>query len=470
MTRAAVTLSVGEVLGKLATLLMLGLLARALGVADFGAFSFGLGLGLLLASATTLGLDQRLVQLTGGDPQSLSARLSSLLAVRLSLAAAVVVLSAAVLPLAVADDVRWHVTLALVAAACCDGVTEAFRSAASARHVQGGPAVVLVVQRFLALGLVVAAVELGGGITGAALGYLAASVVGVVLMALVGRVRADVRPSPAAVTRGHVRDYVVAVRVTGLNDLVSMALFRVDVVIIAWLAGTVAVGYYTAAYRLLETVLFISWSVARVILPALADTSLRAVERSRTVATAIVVVTAVYLPYTALLLTRGEELVALLFGEDFGSRAIILWLAPAPLFFGVAQVALIALLALRPDPAVLLASTLALVANVALDVALIPLYGPAAAAAATTAAYAVQAVVVVVALRRRVAPVHVRRALVVCTGAAVVAGATMLLPVHVVLAALVGGVVYVGLWWLASRRWDRPTHDLVRSVLTSGAS
>ncbi|APH00795.1 hypothetical protein ASJ30_03975 [Janibacter indicus] len=468
MTRAAAVLSLGEVLGKLATLLMLGLIARGLGVADFGAFSLGLGLGLLLASATTLGLDQRLVQLTGTDPGSVSARLSSLLALRLLLGAVVIGGSALVLPLG--EQVPWPVVLALVAAGCCDGLTEAFRSAASTRHVQSGPALVLVVQRFLGLGLVVLTLWLGAGLIGAALGYLTAAMVGLLLMAATAWRYGRVRPSPFAVTRAHVRDYLVAVRITGLNDLASMALFRIDVVIVAWLAGTVAVGYYTAAYRLLETVLFISWSVARVILPALADTSLPAPERSRTVSAALVAVTAVYLPYTALLLTRGEELVALLFGTEFGSTAIILWLAPAPLFFGAAQIGIIALLAIRPDSAVLLASTLALAVNVGLDLALVPVWGPAAAAAATTAAYAVQATVVLIALRRRIAPLHVRRALAVCAGTVVVAGATMLLPGHVLTAGVVGGLVYVSLWSLASRRWDRPTHDLVRSILRPGTS
>lgn len=470
MTRAGVTLSVGEVLGKLATLAMFGVLARALGVSEFGIFSLGIGLGALLSSVTTLGLDQRLVQLAGSDPASLSARLSSLLALRGALAIAVVAASAVVLPVLVDDPSVRHTALVLVVAGCADTFAEAFRSAASVRHVQTGPAVVLVVQRLLALGLVLLALTLGAGTTGAALAYLAASVAGVALMAATARRRADVRPGARAVSRAHTGEFVAAVRVTGLNDLVSMALFRLDVVLLAALAGTVAVGHYTAAYRLLETVLFVSWSVARVILPALADGTSDPAARSRTVSGALVVVSAIYLPYAALLLTRGEEIVRLLFGDDFGSSAVIMWLAGAPLFFGLAQVGIAALLALRPDPAVLAASSLALVVNVALNALLVPTWGAAAAAATTTLAYLVQALVLLRALHRTIPSRGVVRAAALSAGASVLAGLAMLAPVPLVPAALAGGAVYAVAWWLGTRRWDRPTLDLLRTVLAPGAS
>lgn len=465
MTRAGVTLSAGEILGKLATLAMLGVLARVVGVSEFGAFSFALGLGLLLSSVTTLGLDQRLVQLAGGEPTSLSARLSSLLAMRLALTLVVVLGAALVLRLTLDEPGRWAPSLALVVAACADTVIEAFRSAASVRHVQSGPAVVLVVQRFLALGLVVLALHLGTGVAGAAAAYCAASLTGVVLMAGTARRQADVRPRPGLVTREHTADFVSAIRVTGLNDLVSMALFRIDVVLLGWLAGTVAVGHYTAAYRLLETVLFISWSVARVLLPALSDSSAGSPDRNRAVSGALIIVSAIYLPYAAVLLTRGDELVGLLFGDEFGSVAIIAWLALAPLFFGIAQVSLSALLSLRPDPAVLLASSLALVANLAIDLALIPVWGAPAAAAATTVSYLVQATVLLVALRRRFPHTRVRRNLVLSAGASVVAAGVMLLPLPTLVGLVLGGLVYVAAWVLATRHLDPGTYRMVRGVM-----
>ncbi|GAA3611187.1 hypothetical protein GCM10022199_13810 [Marihabitans asiaticum] len=468
MTRAGLTLGVGEIIGKLATLVMLGVLARVLGVADFGVFSLGLGLGVLLGAVATLGMDQRLVQLAGQEPESLSARLSSLLALRLTLALAVIAGAAVVLPQVLSDWREALVAIILVVAGSTDSIIEAFRSAASSRHHQSGPAVVLVIQRCLALVLVLTALHLDGGMVGAAGAYLLAAAVGALLMAVTAYRGADILPRPRLVSRAHVRDFTAAIRVTGLNELTAMALFRVDVLLIAWLAGTVAVGHYTAAYRLLETVLFISWSVTRVILPALADSSPASPDRSRTMTGALVIVIAAYLPYGAVLLVRGDEILGLLFGAPFADPTIIGWLALAPLLFAIAQIYTSALLAVRPDPAVLAASVAALVVDIGLGLLLIPRWGAPAAAAATTLSYAVQAVVVVRALGGVVAAAALIRSVLVCLAATLLALLTMLLPLPLLPALVLAGVVYTVIWWTATTRWDRPTHQLVRTVTRRG--
>ena len=48
----------------------------------------------------------------------------------------------------------------------------------------------------------------------------------------------------------------------GVDTVVAMALFRIDQVLLGAMKGDAAVGVYAAAYRLLETMLFVSWAVA----------------------------------------------------------------------------------------------------------------------------------------------------------------------------------------------------------------
>lgn len=465
MSRASLALAAGEIVGKLATLALFSLMARALGVGEFGVFSFGLGAGLLLSSAVTLGFDQRLVQLAGGDPHSLSQRLSTLLALRGLLTLVVVGVTAAALPFLTDEPGRRTIVLVMVLAGCCDTITEAFRSAASTRHVQTGPAVVLVIQRVLALVLVAAALVAGWRAPGAAVAYCAASLVGLVLMGLVASRRAGATPAPSLVRRAHARDFLISVRVTGLNDLVSMALFRIDVVILAMLAGDVAVGHYTAAYRLIETVLFVSWSVCRVILPAMADGATSPAHRSRIAAGALSVIVAVYLPYAALLAVRGDDLVELLFGEAYVDSGILVALALAPLFFGVAQVAINSLLALSPDPIVLRASAVALGLNLALNMLLIPRFGAAAAAATTTLAYLAQALVAMRGLRRELRPDGVRRSLLVAGAATLLSAVVLVLPLPALVAVGLGGMTYAAAWWLASSRFDPVSSGFVRNAM-----
>ena len=464
MTFGAAILSLGEILGKIATLVTLSLVAQRLGPAQFGVFNFGLGLGVLLAAGVTLGFDQRLVQLVGGDPGSLSARLSSLLALRSALSVLVLTVTLIVVEVLGGDPTRRVVVLVMVTCACVDATVEAFRTAANIRGVQVVPAAVLVLQRLTALVLVIVALNHGSGIVAVAAAYASASVFGLVLMALASRRMANICPRPRRVTSGHVRDFVCVVGITGANEVVSMALFRVDVVILALLAGDIAVGHYSAAYRLLETVLFVSWSVCRVVQPVLADTSGQGPTRRDVLGAASALLCAVYLPYSALLITRGGDVTALLFGPEFRTPELMYGLAFAPILFALAQLATTALLAVRPDPFVLVASLAAFGVNVVGNVAFVPAFGATAAAVMTSLSYGVQALACM--HRAREVGFHVRGVgVLIAVVASLVAAAVMTWAGPLWLALLAGGVVYLSLWLVLTRRWDAEGMVFVRSVV-----
>lgn len=449
IARAVVALSVAEILGKVASLVTFTLVARALGVAGFGVFSFGLGLGVLLAAISSLGLDDRLVQLSGRRPARLRQLLAALLLLRLVLGVVVVAVVLLVMSLR-SGPISWAV-VCLVATGIIDTVTDAFRAAAASRHSQEGPALVLVVQRFVAVALVGLILLVGGGLS--AVAYLSASCVGACAMAVASG-RAGGRPSWTAVTRHDFGDHLRAVPVNGVNEVVSMALFRIDTLLLAGIAGVVAVGHYNAAYRLLETVLFVSWSLSRVLTPSLSAAQIDPGVFATTIRTGYTLISAIYLPYCAVLLVRGDELVALLFGPGFAQLHVVAWLAVTPLLFGMAHLSGSALLARRPGPIVLIASAAALVINIALNLALIPRWGAAGAAAATSGSYLVQMGVNYTGLRRRVPDARVDRGVLVAAGCATLMGVVLLAPAPALAAIAVGVLVYVAAWDFASRRYD----------------
>ena len=59
----------------------------------------------------------------------------------------------------------------------------------------------------------------------------------------------------------------------GVSGLVLMLLFRVDMVLLARLRGDAEVAVYSVAYRLLETVLFVSYAVHQAVFPVMSATS-----------------------------------------------------------------------------------------------------------------------------------------------------------------------------------------------------
>ena len=417
----AITLAASEILGKISSLVLFLVCAHVLGLEEFGLLSFGLGVGLLVAVLPSMGLDARLVQLSSSDPSCGDACLGALLRIRATVCAVIVPVVVLVVVLTTAGPNHVAAVIMLVVASLLDTFSDAFRAACGARQRQHRTALVLVVQRLLGLVLVVVLLAMFGQVWAAALGYLISVGFGLVGMADAAR-RAGARPAFRGA--GHeVRRLLAAARVMGLEAVATMGLFRIDTVLIGVLLSQAAVGAYSAAYRLLEAVLFVSWTLSRAYVPVIASRGHDRGHVRRWAQRCSVVVLALYVPYGIALALRGDDLIALLFGEEFVTPGIMLSIAAAPLMFGVAHLSASVLLALRPDPVVLRASVTALVANVGLNLLLIPWWGIVGAGVATTVAFVVQSAILLRVLNDRVGSLFEPRRVLVVVAASAFAGA-----------------------------------------------
>lgn len=461
--QTALSLAASEILGKIASLVVFVVCARVLGLEEFGVYSFGLGVGLLLAVLPSMGLDARLVQLASAEPRCVHACLGALLLIRATVFAAVIGPVVVVLALVTPGANHFAAVLMLVVASLLDTFSDAFRAACGARQRQHRTAVVLVVQRVLGLVLVVGLLTLHAQVWAAALAYL-----GSVVFGLAGMADAARRAGAVPVLRGtgrEVRRLLAAARVMGLEAVATMGLFRIDTVLIGALLGPAAVGAYSAAYRLLEAVLFVSWTISRAYVPVIASHATNRLQVRHWARRCSLAVVALYLPYGVALLLRGDEILALLFGAEFVTPLLMLSIAAAPLMFGVAHLAASVLLALRPDPVVLRASVVALVLNVGLNLVLIPWWGIVGAGAATTAAFVVQAWILLRTLRAEVGLVFEFRRVGVVGLASVAAGLAMTVPAPPLLSIAAGAVTYVVSWIAISWVVDPSAVSELRSVL-----
>ena len=446
---AVLALGGSELLGKVATLLNFLVLARVLGVAEFGVFSFGLSLGLLLAVLPSLGLDERLVQLGSARPDLLDRCYGALVAIRLVVSAAVMAVTVAVLVVTMPTADAVTVAL-LVASGVVDTLTDAARGACCAVQRQQLGALVLVVQRFSAFGLSCGALLLTGRAEYAAAGYFVATCVGVVGMLLAAR-RAGARMRIRG-SRAEARMVLAAAPVMGVGAVAAMGVFRIDATMIGLMLGTTAVGVYGAGYRIFESILFVSWSLSRVYMPVIARRPADHEHVRLWARRALVVVCAAYLPYGVFLALRGPDLVRLLFGPEYVHPGVLLGLAAGPLLFGIAHLASSVLLALRPDPIVLIAGIVALVANVALNLWLIPIWGITAAAFATSFAFLAQSVVLMRALTRIAGSIVPYAALAGVVVASACAGVVAELVHDVAIALPASALTFVVVWAASGSR------------------
>jgi O-antigen/teichoic acid export membrane protein len=464
--RAVLALAVAEVVGKVATFAIIVAAARKLGQGGFGAFAYDLALALLLGTFSDWGYDAIVTRRGSRDRGALETSYADLVLWRSLLSVAVLAaLAAALWSAGLLHQARYQALLVLAASALIDALSDAGRAAAAALNKQASTAFVLVGQRVMTAIVALSLLLTGVGLRGLSFGYLAGSVAGVAAMALTVRhLGVPVRWSKAS--RRGITSMVRESMAIGINGLVSDALFRLDSVLLGLLAGTVAVGRYAAAYRLLETVMFVNWAVARAVFPVMAAAKggwqvRRGVERG------IAVCAFAFVPYAALLLLRGGDLLRLLYGGSYTERVtdVLAWLSVAPFAFGVAYLFSYALVALDRQRIVLVGSVTALVANTVANVLVIPHFTDEGTAATTTLSYVLEACVLVIPLSRSIGRLRVGRGLVAPLVAAIPCCVVLLLPIPVIPAGLAELAVYLVSWWIVGRRVDPESVAVMRTFI-----
>ena len=466
--RNAAVAAAADIAGKVATLAFAIAAARILEDVGFGEFSYALSFSLIAATLISAGFNPQIVQRASADPPSLPYVLSEVIVWRIGLTVPVLI-GTMVLAVFIRPSGTSLVALSLVlVASLIDVFSDTARAAAAARQNLTGVSLALVVQRFAAAGLGIAAMVLGFGVVGVAATYFGASLIGLLLV--IRSVRGlGVTAGLRYVTRSGLATTGRTSGVLAVDSVISMSLFRVDQVLLGSLQGARAVGIYAAPYRLLETVLFLSWAVSRAVFPVMSAAKTPGRIR-RGVEEGIAAVALVYVPFGVGLWFEAGEVIRLLFGEEFAAEGAVIarWLSAAPLVFGINFLANYGLLALAKRWQTVVSSLVAAVFNIALNLILIPRYSGQGAAIATTASDGLEAVIILVVLTRAIGWVRLDRALAVPFIASAVMGAVLwALRINVILEVLIGGLVYAALWFLLARRF-RPEHVQVLKSLVPG--
>jgi O-antigen/teichoic acid export membrane protein len=235
----------------------------------------------------------------------------------------------------------------------------------------------------LSSAITVAVLAAGGGVVALLAGALAASIV----MSLFARVLTGDAGAAPAMPPGALRVLLRRALPFGLLMLGFALFYRIDMVMLEWLAAPGELGRYAAAYRFLDAVIALAAALGGPLFPRLSSLAVAAPgEARRLLEVGWRPLLALGLPLTAGTVLLADDLVALLFGAEFAGAAPLLRLlilGTLPLFWAsVANHALIA--ADRVWPLVGVYAISALV-NVAGNLLLIPGGGAAGAAVATLA-------------------------------------------------------------------------------------
>jgi O-antigen/teichoic acid export membrane protein len=445
----------GELLGKLATLVVYAVLAREGGETEVGVLVLALAVCQIATMPVDVGIDRVFVREVVADPSEYPHRFAEVLGVKLALAVPTIVVTLAV-SFAYPETVRNSIAI-LLFAFLLESLMRTLHSVFVALERSDLIARCIVLQRLLAAVLGVGAITAGFGVVGVAAGYAAGVVAGLAWSAVLLR-----RHVGAPHWRPSIHGWRRRARLSlpfATQDIFTILLFKLDAVVLSILASEAIVGRYGSAYRLLESTFFITVALGAAFSPMFtylnrdSDPPVNAAFGS-SLKLALVLLTPIGVAFACL----PEPICRLFFGPGFeGSAEPLRILAPVVVILGVVSLSSSVVVSRNRPSGIVRASGAMVILNLVLNLILIPPWG---ASGAATAMLVTEAVFVFIVLRfagaAMEAPVPWGRTLLAPFVATVAMAAVVLALSAAWVAALAAGLVAYVLVYVAVERVTAP--------------
>jgi O-antigen/teichoic acid export membrane protein len=350
---------------------------RVLGPSDVGHYAWLVVVIGYFDILLGFGMNTWLTREVARAPEQLGRELGRVLLARVALWVALALVALALVgplaePLAVTPAVGLALLLLTLAEAPA-GLSTALSALFFARERMEYPAAVSVVSNVLKVTLGLLALALGYSFVGLAAVALVVNVVTLAILLtlfadLVGRPRLAFAP---AASLSVVRDSYSFM----LNDLLASLFFRIDSLLLRPMAGSVALGWYSAAYRVVDGLGIIPAQFTLALFPLLARRGQTdPLALARVYRRALKVLLVIALPASVGIALLAEPLIGLFAGpayvpESAWALRLLIWFLPFSFVNGVTQYVLIAVDRQR---FLTIAFAVATAFNLAANLALIP--------------------------------------------------------------------------------------------------
>lgn len=360
---------VADVCARLAAFVLLIVLARKLGASEYGIFTYALALVTVVSAFVDSGQRAVLTREVAREPRLVHTYFANTAALQLAIALPALAVALG-LALASGGAVTAEVVVLLGAATVADALTGTCTAVYAALDRFALVPLALIPPRVLVAATGIAAVYAGASVQTVALIYLAGSVAGLALAAGL-MMRRVIRPR-LSITPGSWMMMLRSAVPVMLTGAFAAVLLRVDTAMLAVFEPARTVGEYGAAYRFLDAVIFVAWSLSAALLPTFARSAGgRAIRPMFVRASHAALGIGLAAGLVAALLAR--PLVEVLFGPDYsGAVTATRLLSPALALYPLAQVSAILLVARRRQRLVAVAIGLVAVENIVANLFLIP--------------------------------------------------------------------------------------------------
>ena len=350
--------------------------ARKLGVAEFGTFASAFGAYYLALAAVDLGFGLVLGRDLARHPENRARLFATALRVQGAWAVGMAIVVVALGVLAGVDTTRGEVLLVLAPGVAAAGLG-AGRQVFLVLFRTGRVAALDLATNAAASGLAIMLAVTGAGAVGVAAALSAGTVANSLLVAVAAR-----RLVPLERSRpGDAKRLVKVAVPLGIASLLSSVYFTIDLVLLGWLVGPAALGAYGAATKILTLLVMLPGLVLSAALPGFARLDADGSGVGVLAGRVLHWLTSFGLPWCIGAFVFAGPIVRLAFGDGYGAAVPlvrVLALAGAvALLANILGTLLVARGAVRP---MLKQNALALILNVAGNLLLVPRYGVMASA------------------------------------------------------------------------------------------
>lgn len=448
-----------EVISKVTSVVLYAVMARELGQAGFGEFTFVISLCMLLLVLAGPGTNDILTREIARDRATLPKLLWSAISVKSVLGVPAIALAYLIAAMAGYDtDVQLAVVL-LGASQLVETVSKSLQSTFLAYDDLRPVAKALLLQRTTTTVVGIAVLATGGGLVAISAVFLLGAVLAPIylfrqLISLRGWV-------PVTLSLTAARQLYVLAFPLGLSAVFTTVLFRVDAVILAWFKPDAIVGLYGAAYRVLDSTLFLSWTFVSALMPTL---SRGGEGHTSAFQGGSKVLLAVLAPIGLIFALFAEPIMRIIYGPDYTDGATALRLLGATaMLFGLSHLAQTTLVTQDRQKVIPWLTGGFAIQNVALNFVLIPPLSLEGAALATSITEVTRCTVLFVLAR----PGHISlvRIAIGPVGAGLVMVGIWALNLPGLVALLIAPLAYAGTLYLIESRLYPADLELLKELM-----
>lgn len=427
------------------SIVTVSLAARTLDPDGFGVWTaVGAFIGIF-GVLTDLGLTTVAMQKMAAEPEREAEWLGAMAGLRLALSFVAAALCAITVPLFLDGEDQAHLAAWILTLTIFSTGANALMAVFNSRLRAGLALSFGVVQSVLWLIVCVVFYVLGANVVDFALAY-----VGVLTVIAALQIQATRRFAHIAWRAGRElwRPLMRLAVPIGISGIAVSIYYQIDAVLLLQLADAEETGIYGAAYRFLTPLMFLPAAVMSSFFPVLSAVYARDPERvRRLVQRAAELMAVISLPILAVTIALSDQIIDLLYGAEFAGAADVLpvlMIAFVSICFGTLAGFLAPLLNLHWRLA--LYSGVGAVANVALNLVLIPKYGALGSAWATVATEGLTMTLMFVTalLALRLTITSWRMLATVLVAAAMTGAMVLTAPLGLIPAGLIGTLLYAG--------------------------